>query len=308
MPEADFKSKIKDIEQRLRKVESLLKLPGQFDALRKEFDDEFRALNKQLTPLYDKDAELENRLKALDVINANIAKLQKGLDKLSGSIDGVRKEFDAEIRSVSKEIAPLFDKDIELDKKIKSIDRTDDEIVSTIDKLQSTLAGVNGKVSAMERTWNTTTLKGVVNNIEAITKALASLERKSTDVVRKLYKTNAGVVAISQHASDIEAEHKDAKFASEELSRKADNLKETVDSFFGQIDAVDGKLNANAAALSDLTSAAEALKDRIETIEAKAPDAAQLKMMLDEQSKMLDQLAQRLTYLEKITVKTIVLE
>ena len=308
MPEADLKPKIKDFEQRITKLEKLFKLQEQFDDLRKEFDDELRALNKQLTPLYDKDAELENRFKALDTINANISKLQKSIDKLSDAIDGTRKEFDAEIRSVKKEMTPLFDKDIELGKKIRSIGKTDEDLITTLAHLQANVTNIGKKVSGMEQTWSTPTLKSIVDGMSTVTKTLTSLEKRSADVVRKLERTNAGVVAISKHASDIEAEHRDAKFASEELVKKSENLKETVDSFFKQIDAVDSKLNSDATALSDLTAAIEALKGRLESVEGQTPNFVQLKELLDDQSKITDQLLQRLAYLEKVTVKTIVLD
>ncbi|MEM2874150.1 MAG: hypothetical protein QW063_01730 [Candidatus Nanoarchaeia archaeon] len=141
-----------------------------------------------------------------------------------------------------------------------------------------------------------------------MSKALVMLEKKSAANVKNLEKTNAGIVAISKHASDIEAEHLDAKFAAEELAKKADNLKDTVDHFFKQIDIVNSKLNANTATLLDITSILETLKGRLEAVEAQAANLSQINETINNQAKLIEQLTQRLAYLEKATVKTVVLD
>lgn len=247
--------------------------------------------------LSSKIKEVENRLKKLE-----------SLSKLQAEFDELAEEFSNEIKAVNKEITPLFDNDVASDKKIIGVEKTMKVLISNVSKLQAGLVAMDRKAASMERAWSVPALKRIVDGMAMLSKTQMLLEKRSAELNRKLERTNAGMVAIAKHASDIEEQRQDAKYASEELAKRASNLKDTMDHFFKQIDAVDSKLNANANALSDLTGIIETLKARLDTVESQNPIISQMSTQSDQQSQTIDQLNKRLAYLEKTTVKTIVLD
>ena len=60
--------------------------------------------------------------------------------------------------------------------------------------------------------------------------------------------------------------------------------------------------------LNEITNTIQLMKNRLDASEQRAMTVAQLREMMDEANKYLEQLAQRMAYLEKITAKTIVIE
>ena len=244
----------------------------------------------------------------IKAVQRDLDKLRKRVLKLSDNFDRLREEIDSEIHDIKKETTPLFDKNIELDRRTKALEKANAKMNTNMSGLADATGKINKRVSALVAAWNPEVLKSMVSGMDSFSKALKSLEKRSAATLKNLNKTNAGVVAIANHAGDIEAEHTDAKFAAKELSEKSDNLNDTVKQFFQQTDAVNSKLTANASILDDLTSAIELMKDRLNATEEKAATISEVRALLEENSRMLSQLAQRLAYLEKISVKTIVLD
>ncbi len=249
-------------------------------------------------------AELSVKIKEVE---QRIKKLESLL-KLRAEFDELAEEFSDEIKSINKEITPLFDASSSAEKKFNQLSKTDANIIATMSGMRTVLSKMDSKASQMEKAWDVTTLKKIVDGMAVLSKTLAALEKKSSDTNRKLERTNNGIIAIARHASDIEAEHADAKYAADELAKKAENLRDTMEHFFKQVDAVDNKLNANATALSDLATAVESFKGRIESLESQNTIISDLSTQLQQQSQTVDQLTKRLAYLEKATVKTIVLD
>ena len=118
----------------------------------------------------------------------------------------------------------------------------------------------------------------------------------------------SGLFSISKHASDIEAEHIDAKMAARELTKKAENLKDTMNYFFKQSESLNNRINSNTTSVSEIASTLDLIKDKILALESQSAQLSEIKDMLEQNARSIDQLTQRIAYLEKATVKTIVLE
>ena len=143
---------------------------------------------------------------------------------------------------------------------------------------------------------------------EDMTVVLGTIENRTVTTYKNLGKVESGIVGIGQHAKDIEAAHHDVKFAAQELSGKTKELSEMSKHFMRQLELLNNKLNANISALSDLSIAVEALKNRLFSLEKQQVDVAQISALLERNSEVLELFAKRLSFLEKVTAKTIVLD
>lgn len=289
-------------EKRLQRLEKQLhNLSADFDELRKETDDTTREFNKEFTHLVDNDAAFSNRFKTLDKVSKVLVEVDKELSALHEEINEERKSF-------TKEVAPLFDADSENKKKIKNLENTSKNIMARIETARGETAKLAANVSAFEKVWNPNVLKRVSNTLGDVNKTIAAIEKRDSKNVRNLDKVHSGIFAIAKHAAHIEAEHIDTKMAAGELAKKAENLKDTMDYFFKQSESLNNRINANTTGLADIANTLDVIKDKLLAVEGQSAQLSEIKDMLAQNSKNIDQLTQRLAYLEKATVKTIVLE
>jgi predicted nucleic acid-binding Zn-ribbon protein len=290
------------VEKRLRRLEGRLdKLDKNFISLREEINSELRSINKEHAELFDADAASAKKLKEIDKVNAVVSDINSELDSLRAEVDEERVAF-------SKEITPLFDADNENKKKVRSLEAAGKNTSARIDLARTDTAKAVAKQAAFEKSWNPAVLKKVAETLGMLNKAIVDIERRDSKNMRNLTKLQTGMFAISKHARDIEAEHTDARFAARELAEKAKNLKETVDYFFKNTESLNNKINANAAGLAEITDTLELAKNKILALENQSAQLTDLNEKLEQASRNIDQLIQKVAYLEKATVKTIVLE
>jgi len=289
-------------EKKLFKLEHQLdKLSANFDSLRGEIDSVTRGFNKEVTELYDSDANFAKRIGTLEKIN-------KVLSTIDSELTSLHEEIDEERKSFTKEVEPLFDADVENKKKFKSLDAIDKSILARITAARTEIANVAVKQAAMEKAWNINVLKRTAKTVEDVNKTIAAIEKRDSKNVRNLDRVQSGLFSISKHASDIEAEHIDAKMAARELTKKAENLKDTMNYFFKQSENLNNRINSNTTSVSEIASTLDLIKDKILALESQSAQLSEIKDMLEQNARSIDQLTQRIAYLEKATVKTIVLE
>jgi|GEM_PF-7113599 len=244
---------------------------------------------------------MANPLRGLE---SKIRKHKRELEDTSTKLSRHKKVTESELAAIRRELAALRSRDLKASRMIRGLEL---EIPKMRD-LKNSVLDVNKRILALESAWNPRVLHKMVAGMESFSKALAGLERRSSATLRDLQKTNAGMVAISHHARDIESERTDAKFAARELADKAANLNETVQNFFKQTDALNDKLNSNLTVLNEVTSTIELLKDRMDSMEQQVNNINQLKALIDDTSKQLGELSGRLGYVEKVSTKTVVIE
>lgn len=291
-----------NFEKRLQRLEKQLhNLSSDFDELRKEIDDTTHKFNKEFTYLVDTDKRFDNKLKTLDKVSKVLVEIDKELSALHEEIDDERKSF-------TKEVTPLFDSDVEKNKKIKSLENADKNIVARIEAARGETAKLAANVSVFEKVWNPNVLRRVANTLGDVNKTIAAIEKRDAKNTRNLDKVHTGIFTIAKHASDIESERIDTKMAARELAKKAENLKNTMDYFFKQSENLNNRINTNTAGLADIANTLEVIKDKLLTVEGQSAQLSEIKDMLAQNSKNINQLTQRIAYLEKATVKTIVLE
>lgn len=290
------------VEKRLRRLEGRLgKLDKNFTSLREELDSALRGMNKEHAELFDADSTFTKRFKELDKVNDVVSDINSELDSLRAEVDEERVAF-------SKEITPLFDADNENKKRFRSLLAADKAILARANLARIDTAKVAAKEAAFEKSWNPSVLKKIAETLGMLNKAIADIERRDSKNMRNLTRIQTGIFAISKHARDIEAEHTDARFAARELAEKAKNLKETVDYFFKNTESLNNRINANTSGLTEITSALELARDKILSLESQSAQLADISEKLEQASRTIDQLVQKVAYLEKTTVKTIVLE
>ncbi len=290
------------IEKRLKRLESqLAKLNANFDSLRGELDSTMHGFNKEVTELYDLDADFTKKFKILD-------KLGKTVSSMDSELATLHEEIDEERKSFSKEVMPLFDAETENKKKFRSVAAINRNMSAKIDATRTEIANVAAKQAAMIKSWNINVLKRTDKTLADVNKVIEAIEKRDSKNVRNLDKVHSGIFAISKHAADIEAEHIDAKMTARELVIKAENLKDTMNYFFKQSESLNNRINSNTAAATEITAALELIKDKILALESQSAQLTEIKDMLEQNSRNIDQLTQKIAYLEKATVKTIVLE
>ncbi len=290
------------IEKRLRRLEGRLdKLDKNFTSMQEEISSELRSINKEHAELFDADAASAKKFKELDKVNAVVLDMNSELDSLRAEVDEARVSF-------SKEITPLFDAENENKKIFRSLYAANKNILARIELARTDAAKVAAKQAAFEKSWNPSVLKKIAETLGLLNKAIADIERRDSKNMRNLTRLQNGMSAISKHARDIEAEHTDARFAARELAEKAKNLKETVDYFFKNTESLNNRINANAAGLAGITDTLELAKNKILALENQSAQLTDINEKLEQASRNIDQLIQKVAYLEKATVKTIVLE
>ena len=259
-------------------------------------------------------------------VNAKIARLEGHLAALNKKFDTFKKTADSTTNNINIGISEAIHNDSAIVKKIradertesanhsenknkiKNLDATNRNIYSKINAIKGDIAKISARQDAMEKSWNPSVLKRISETISSVNDMLIATEKRNSKNVRILERIHAGISAISQHASHIEAEHTDAKFAAKELADKAKNLKETVDYFFKNTESLNNRINANTAGLTDLTNTLDMIKDKLLAVENQSAQLAKFSGMLEQNSRNIDQLIQKVAYLEKATIKTIVLE
>jgi chromosome segregation protein len=259
-------------------------------------------------------------------VEKRLRRLESQLSKLNRNLDSLGKKFDSANRMTYRELAAVVANDAKIVKKIKDAEKIENtnhsenqrkirnlevlnkNISARITAARTETANVAAKQSAMEKSWNINVLNRTAGATAEVTKALATLEKRDSKNVRNLDKIRSGIFAISSHAANIEAEHVDARMIAKELATKAENLKDTMNHFFKQSESLNNKVNTNAAGLSELASTLEVIKDKLVALENHPTQLTELKELLDQNLKNIDQITHRIAYLEKATVKTIVLE
>jgi chromosome segregation ATPase len=251
----------------------------------------------------------------LSGFNARLARLESGLHKIERNIstldsdyDSIIKNIDSERKSFKKEIEPLFDAEAENKKIFKSLSATNKNIMTKINVVAGGMEKLAARQVTYEKAWNPAVLKKTVETITATNNALELIEKRDLKNVKTIEKVGHGLFAISNHARDIEAGHIDARAAARELSIKAKNLQETVDYFFKNTESLNNRINANSAGMADIVAALDMMKDKLAAVESQATQLTDMKDKLEQNMRSAEQLAQRIAYLEKATVKTIVLE
>ena len=242
-----------------------------------------------------------NPQKALE---SKVRKHRRELDTVSSNLSRHKRATESELAAIRRELVSLRSRDLKASRMIRELELE----VPRMRDLKNSVIEVNRKILALESAWNPKILQRMVGGMESFSKALGGLERRSSSTLKNLERTNAGMVAISQHARDIESERTDAKFAARELADKAENLNETVQNFFKQTDALNSRLNSNMTVLNEITSTIELLKNKIDSMEQQINNVNQLKSLMEENSRHLSELSGRIGYVEKVSTKTVVIE
>lgn len=241
-------------------------------------------------------------------VERRLRKLESRLDRLDKNFISLQEETDSAIVSINKEHTKLFNADAENKKKIKVLDVVSKSTFAKADIARADAAKIAAKQIAFEKSWNPVVLKKIAETLGIVNKMMASIELRDSKNTRNFGRLQASMLSLSKHASDIEAEHTDAKLAARELASKANNLKETVDYFFKNAENLNNRINTNASNLVEVTNALDLIKDKLVALENQSGQLANVSDALEHASRNIDQLVQKVAYLEKATVKTIVLE
>ncbi|MEM4713933.1 MAG: hypothetical protein QXQ79_00075 [Candidatus Nanoarchaeia archaeon] len=280
-------------------------------ALEKNLTFQNKTLKKTNAQIKSLEKNLKASKKETALLYSNNKDLQKEIDKLRSAVTNLAKttnNLTSELKEIKTEIG-TYKKDInaKTENLRKETNVTSLKLTEIISLLNKDLENLKEKVSVIENTWNSDTLNSLVSEIKTISLNAKDLKKQSEKNLKNFDRINAGLVAIAKHSEDIKHEQQTSQEFAAELSKKSENLEKTAQSFFTSVDALNSKLNISVSALNDLASVVENLKMQLNDAENKINTLLNLQSVVAENNAILSELKKRLEYLEKVTVKTVVI-
>lgn len=271
-----------------------------------------------------KPAEIKHEARPL-VINKNvddIKELHRRHKELSSSIEShgknltiLEKEFDEhrnemldEIKAINKNLGPLYDKDVHLEEDLCSLTKAGKEIVSEVEKISRKVKDIKDIVLNVEGAYSPENMKIIVDQIRQVISSVRAIENKDTNTVDILQRVDRRIGVVEKHSQVIDAERAEMKASADALAQHASELKETVGGYARQLVDMSSKISANIAKTADIDEHVRGIMRRTESIEGQLVAAEKLSQILQEHSRLVTEIAKRLDYLEKATVKTMILD
>ena len=233
---------------------------------------------------------------------------QSWIKKLSRDFDLHRDDVFDEIKAVNKSIGAVYDKEAHHDKEIKDLKVVDNKLLSEIDTIERKVKSVKDIVANIEREFNADTIKKFKQTLDDFSSTFKLLEAKDLQLLTTLQRVDKRLAGIEKHSGQIDAEREEIKETSEKLTQNAQELKDTVNNYAEQMLELSNKVSANISKTADINEQVNAMLSRIETAEGQTAALNQLAKALEQNSRLLAELAKRVDYLEKTTVRTVVLD
>ena len=249
----------------------------------------------------------DNNVKVKDVLNIS-GKTKKGLDILEKEFDEHREEMTDELKAINKNLGPLFDKDAELEKHAKELELMDKKLMSEINKVEKKARDVKDIVQNVEDTFNTETIKKLKSQLIAANNSAKLVESDDLNIMKKLQSIDRKIGVIERHSNSMNEEKEAMRNSAEQLAEHAAELKTTIGGYADQLIELSGKVSANIAKTADVDAEVHAIVKRLEILESQLSSVADMVNVVQEHSSILAQIARRLEYLEKTTIKTVVLD
>lgn len=249
----------------------------------------------------------ENNAKIKDTLNVS-EKTKKNLDVLEKEFDEHREEMMDEIKSINKNLGPLYDKDTELEKDIKELGLMDKKLLSEIAKVERKAKDAKDIVENVESVFSPEAIRKLKLQLIEANNSAKLVESNDLRALKKLQNIDRRIGVVAKHAETMGAEKEAMQQSAEALAQHAAELKETIGGYSDQLVELSGKVSANIAKTADIDAEVHAILHRLESAESQISAVTDISRAMQEQSALLAQIARRLEYLEKTTVKTVVLE
>lgn len=233
---------------------------------------------------------------------------KKNLSVLERRFDDYRKEIMDEMHAVNKNLGPLYDKSVRLEKGIKELELADKNLLSEISKIEHKVRDTKEIVQHVESVFNTEALKKLKAQLIEATNSAKLIESNDLRLLKKIQNVDRRIGVIEKHSAEMSTEKDAIKKSAEALAQHAAELKETVGGYSDQLVELSGKVSANIAKTADVDEEVHAVIKRLQAAEAHLAISPEFSKLMQEHSKMLAEIARRLEYLEKTTVKTVVLD
>ena len=246
---------------------------------------------------------------------ADVKDIAKKLEGFSKSGKTLEKEFDEhrvemmdELKSINKNLGPLYDKDTELGKNIKELGIMDKKILSEVSKVERKVKDAKDIVQAVESVFNADSIRKLKAQLIEANNSIKLIENDDTGMLKKMQNVDRRIGIIEKHSSEISDERNAVRESAEALAQHAAELKETIGGYSDQLVELSGKVSANIAKTADIDAEVHAILGRLQSVEAQIASVTEISRYMQEHSQILAQIARRLEYLEKTTVKTVVLD
>ena len=241
-------------------------------------------------------------------LSGSLESHKKNLSTLEKEFDVHRGEMLDEIKSINKNLGPLYDTDTELGKSVKDLELMDKKLLSEINKVERKVKDVKDIVQNVESTFNPEALRKLKAQIHELANFANQIGKRDESQLKTLQRVDRRIGIVEKHSETIDEEKTAIKESADALALHAAELKQTVGGYTDQLVELSGKVSANIAKTADISEQANALMKRLESVEGQLVAASELSRILEEHSSLLAQIAKRLEYLEKTTVKTVVLD
>ncbi|MGC8940559.1 MAG: hypothetical protein ACP5JY_00775 [Candidatus Nanoarchaeia archaeon] len=246
--------------------------------------------------------------KEIKALEKQVAHLQKEITKLYLNSKTARSEAESEIKSVRKEIAKLFDSQANISAKINALSKVKNDMADILSTLSSEHAALKQDVANIKSVFDQESIESLKNSIKFISDAIADIKRTSEKNLKKFENATSNFAAISECVTSIEEENKRLQEYASELSEKNTELHKVAEEFFSQVDLINSKINSNSSALLDLTNVVENLKNEISLLENQTAQLPTIQNAINSIRATLTDLQRKVDYIEKTTVKTIVID
>ncbi|MFH0868804.1 MAG: hypothetical protein V1839_01105 [archaeon] len=240
-------------------------------------------------------------LSSLDVHGKNLATLEKEFDEH-------REEVLDEIKAINKNLGPLYDKDAKLEKDICDLTLAGKQLISEIEKVSRKAKDVKDIVTSVESAYSTDNMKKIIDQINEVNGSIRAIQSKDESAVNVLQRVDRRIGAVEKHSQLMDAERAEMKASADALVQYASELKETVGGYSNQLVDLSSKASANISKTSDIDQQLRSAMGRVGAIEGQLIAAEKLSEIMQQHSRIITEIAKRLEYLEKSTVRTMVLD
>lgn len=245
---------------------------------------------------------------ALSKLANRVEALEKNHKALNKEIDVHRTESLDEIKSINKNLGPLYDKDTAQGKEISGLKADAHSLGTEIEKVEKKVKDAKDIVLNIEGAYSIDALKRLKQGIAHIESSFKTLYNKDASMLKGLQRIDRRIAVVERHSARVDAEKAAIKESADALAQYAQQIKETVGGYSDQLVELSSKVSATIGKTADMDAQLRVLLARLQTAEGQQAALGEISQLLDKNSKLLAELALRLDYLEKATIKTIVVD
>jgi len=253
-------------------------------------------------------ARLAQDLGLFQKVAKRVTVLEKELASVNKAVDSQQKETAEEFKSINKQFGPILDGGSEHDKRLKELESANKKLLSSMEDLERELKGVKEIVKDVEVTFSVDAFNRLAHGISALTKNLRAIEEDDDELIKTLQKVDKRIGTVEDRAAEVGVAQREAKDVADSLTQHAADFKDMLEEYSEKMLSMSSKVNAAISQNVDLNQQTNELNSRLVTTEEQLAALNEIRGAMDHNSQVLADISKRLAYLEKSTVKTLIVD